>query len=228
MRYWLPIAMEGPTPVSSLLHSSTIVVARVILSMMLGGSIVLGVTAIIIISMFLPAWFDGKKMIALSTSVHLVVMFLSVSIGMYGVCLMHILTHAFVKATCFVASGVKIGMTGNQELRWWNMENQVMVMVISFLLLCGVGGSLVYNSKEMVVFQILLIVIVFVGWKYTKIFFNSVSGNRNNLVKIQYSICIIFVAGGSGFRGVELMTVLIMVGRIMPILNSWSRYVVNK
>jgi NADH-ubiquinone oxidoreductase chain 5 len=111
------MAMERPTPVSSLLHSSTIVVARVILSMMLGGSIVLGITTIIIMSMFLPSWFDGKKIIALSTSVHLAVMFLSVSIRMYGVCLIHILTHAFVKATCFVASGVKIGMTGSQELR---------------------------------------------------------------------------------------------------------------
>lgn len=228
MGYWLPIAMEGPTPVSSLLHSSTIVVAGVMLSMILGGSIVLGITAVIIMSMFLPAWFDGKKMIALSTSVHLVVMFLSVSIGMYGVCLMHILTHAFVKATCFVASGVKIGITGNQELRWWSMENQVMIMVISFLLLCGVGRSLVYNSKEMIVFQILLIVVVFVRWKYTKIFFNSISGNGNSLVKIQYSMCIIFVIGGSGFRGIELMVILVMIRGMIPILNSWSGYVVNK
>lgn len=116
--YWLPIAMEGPTPVSSLLHSSTIVVAGVILSMILRGSITLGLTAIIIMSIFLPSWFDRKKMIALSTSVHLVIMFLAVSMGIYGICLIHILTHAFVKATCFVASGVKIGMTGNQELRW--------------------------------------------------------------------------------------------------------------
>lgn len=109
--------MEGPTPVSSLLHSSTMVVAGVILSIILGGSIVLGFTAIVVISMFLPSWFDGKKMIALSTSVHLVVIFIAVSVGIYGVCLMHILTHAFVKATCFVASGVKIGIAGNQELR---------------------------------------------------------------------------------------------------------------
>lgn len=47
-------------------------------------------------------------------------------------------------------------------------------------------------------------------------------------MKIQYSICIIFVVGGSGFRGVELMTTLIMIGGIMPVLNSWSGYVVNK
>lgn len=112
------MAIEGPTPVSSLLHSSTIVVAGVILSMMLGGSVVLSMVTVILISLFLPSWFDRKKIIALSTSVHLAVMFLAVSVRMYGVCLIHILTHAFVKATCFVSSGVKIGMTGSQELRW--------------------------------------------------------------------------------------------------------------
>lgn len=228
IRYWLPMAIERPTPVSSLLHSSTIVVARVILSMILRGSIVLGVTAVVIMSMFLPCWFDGKKIIALSTSVHLVVMFLSVSMGLYRVCLIHILTHAFVKATCFVASGVKIGITGNQELRWWNMEGQVVVMVISFLLLCGVGGSLVYNSKEIIVFQILLMIVVFIRWKYTKMFFNSVSRIRSNLMKMQYSLCIIFVIGGTGFGGIEMMIILIIIRGIIPILNSWSRYVVNK
>lgn len=102
-------------------------------------------------------------MIAISTSVHLVVIFLSVSIRMYGVCLMHIITHAFVKATCFVASGVKIGMTGNQEVRMWGLEKQVIVILISFLLLCGIGGSLVYNSKEIIVFQFLLVLVVILG-----------------------------------------------------------------
>jgi len=78
-------------------------------------------------------------------------MFLAVSCRIYGVCLIHILTHAFVKATCFVSSGVKIGITRTQELRRWAMENQIVVMVISFLLLCRVGGSIVYNSKEIIV-----------------------------------------------------------------------------
>jgi len=108
------------------------------------------------------------------------------------------------------------------------MENQIMVMILSFLLLCGIGGSLVYNSKEMIMFQMLLVLIVLIRWKYTKIFLHSVSGLRNSLVKIRYSIYLIFALGGSGFRRVESITLLVMVGRMIPILNSWSGYVVNK
>lgn len=228
IRYWLPIAMEGPTPVSSLLHSSTIVVAGVILSIMLGRSVVMRFTSVMIISLFLPAWFDGKKIIALSTSVHLVVMFLAVSLNIYRVCLIHILTHAFVKATCFVASRVKIGMTGNQELRWWRLENQMLLIVLSFLLLCRVRRSLIYNSKEMIVFQILMFLIVLVGWKYTKTFFNGTGRLNTNMMKIQYSICLIVVMRGTRFRRVDLMLVMVMIRSLIPIFNSWSGYVVNK
>jgi NADH:ubiquinone oxidoreductase subunit 5 (subunit L)/multisubunit Na+/H+ antiporter MnhA subunit len=228
IRYWLPMAMEGPTPVSSLLHSSTIVVAGVMLSMILGGSLVLRVSAVIMISLFLPAWFDGKKIIALSTSVHLVIIFLAVSCGLYGVCLMHILTHAFVKASCFIASRVKIRITGTQELRSWSNDNQVIVMIMSFLLLCGIGGSMIYNSKEIIVLQTVLLLIVLIGWKYTKTFFHGISGMSNSLIKINYSIIIIRVLGRTGFGGVELMLVLVILGRLIPIFNSWSGYVVNK
>jgi len=228
MGYWLPIAIERPTPVSSLLHSSTIVVARVILSMILRGSLVLGLSAIVIMSMFLPAWFDGKKMIALSTSVHLVIIFLAVSCGIHRVCLIHILTHAFVKATCFVSSGVKIRITGTQELRNWAIENQIVVMVMSFLLLCGVRGSMIYNSKEMIVLQAIILLVVLIGWKYTKVFFNNIGGISMSLMKMNYSIVILVVLGRTGFRGVELIFVLVIARGLMPILNSWSRYVVNK
>jgi len=214
------MAIEGPTPVSSLLHSSTIVVAGVILSIALGRSLVLRVSAVIIVSLFLPAWFDGKKIIALSTSVHLVVMFLAVSCGLYGVCLIHILTHAFVKASCFVASGIKIGMNGNQELRLWSIDNQTMVMIISFLLLCRIGGSIIYSSKEIIVLQIVMFLIVLLGWKYTKTFFHRISRSSNSLMKINYSVIMMIVLGRTRFGGVEYILALIILGGLMPVFNS--------
>jgi len=134
--------------------------------------------------------------------------------------MIHILTHAFVKATCFVSSGVKIGMTRHQEIRLWSIDNQVMIMVLSFLLLSGVGGSLIYNSKEIIVFQILMLIVVYIRWKYTKVFFNRVSGMGVVLIKISYSTVMIFVLGGSGFGGVDMMTIVVIMGCIAPLFNS--------
>jgi len=167
-------------------------------------------------------------MIALSTSVHLVIIFLAVSCGIYRVCLIHILTHAFVKATCFVSSGVKIGITGTQELRGWAVENQIIVIVLSFLLLCGIRRSMIYNSKEIIVLQIIILLIVLIGWKYTKVFFNNMGGMNSNLIKMNYSIVMLVVLGRTGFGRTELILLLIIVRRLMPIVNSWSGYVVNK
>merc|ERR1719210_907579 len=55
-------------------------------------------------SMYLSGWYDGKKIIALSTSVHLVVIMLASAVGIYGLVVFHIITHRFVKATAFVNS----------------------------------------------------------------------------------------------------------------------------
>lgn len=70
-----------------------------------------------IISIFLSNWFDSKKMIAFSTSVHLGVIFLGSTMGIAGLVLFHIVTHGLVKASAFVSSGVVIGSRGDQDLR---------------------------------------------------------------------------------------------------------------
>jgi len=139
---------------------------------------------------------------------------------------MHILTHAFVKASCFVGSGVKIAITGVQEIRLWSIENHM--IIISFLLLSGVGGSIVYNSKEIIILQIVLVFVVLVGWKYTKVFFSNVGGLNVSVMKMNYSIILLGIIRGSGFGGMELLTLMVMLGGLIPVVNSWSRYVVNK
>jgi len=100
------------------------------------------------------------------------------------------------------------------------MENQVMVMAISFLLLCRVGRSIVYSSKEVVVLQVMLLLVVLMGWKYTKVFLSSIRGMNTVLMKMNYSIMMLLVLGGTRFGGVEAMLVLIMIGRVMPIVVS--------
>jgi len=101
-------------------------------------------------------------------------------------------------------------------------------MVISFILLCGVRGSMIYSSKEMIVLQVMLVLVVLMRWKYTKVFFNSIGGMNVSIIKISYSVIILFALGGTGFGGVEFVLILIIVGGVIPIVNSWSRYVVNK
>jgi len=100
------------------------------------------------------------------------------------------------------------------------MENQIVVIVISFLLLCRVRGSIIYSSKEMIVLQVIILLVVLIGWKYTKVFFNNMGGMNVTLMKMNYSIAMLLVLGGTGFRRVELILVLVMVRGLIPVVNS--------
>jgi len=167
-------------------------------------------------------------MIALSTSIHLVVMFVAVSCRLFGVCVMHILTHAFVKASCFIASRVKIGITGTQDIRWWSMENRIGVILLSFLLLCRVGRSMVYNSKEMILLNMTMMLVIAIGWKYTKVFLNGISRINTSMLTMSYSSIILVFLRRSGFGRVDFVSVLILVRGVICLVNSWSGYVINK
>jgi len=108
------------------------------------------------------------------------------------------------------------------------MDNQIIVMVMSFMLLCRVRGSIIHNSKEMIVLQVIILLVVIMGWKYTKVFFNNIGGVNVNLIKMSYSMVILMVLGRTGFSGVELIFILVIIRGLMSIVNSWSGYVVNK
>lgn len=79
---------------------------------------------------------------------------------------------------------------------------------------------MIYNSKEMIVLQVMLLLVVFIGWKYTKMFFHGISRISNGLMKMNYSIVIMIILGRTGFRGVEFILVLVMLGRLIPVFNS--------
>merc|ERR1711878_38581 len=99
-QYWLPVAMEGPTPVSSLLHSSTMVVAGVYLMILMPAKLMV-VVVVLILGMNMVGHMDVKKNIAYSTSIHLVVMALLSCRGYFSVVVMYIMLHGMIKGQLF-------------------------------------------------------------------------------------------------------------------------------
>ena len=126
---WLPDAMEGPTPVSALIHAATMVTAGVY---MVARSAPLFELAPL--SLSVVAWIGGltavfaatialvqndiKRIIAYSTISQLGYMFLGCGVGVYGAAIFHLVTHAFFKALLFLGSGSVIhGLSGEQDIR---------------------------------------------------------------------------------------------------------------
>jgi NADH-quinone oxidoreductase subunit L len=129
LHVWLPDAMEGPTPVSALIHAATMVTAGVYLlarmapmfllsqGAMLAVAWVGGITALMAATIALVQT-DIKRVLAYSTVSQLGYMFLACGIGAFGVGIFHVFTHAFFKALLFLGSGSVIhAMSGEQDMR---------------------------------------------------------------------------------------------------------------
>ena len=127
---WLPDAMEGPTPVSALIHAATMVTAGVYLLVRshpfleqapAAGDVVAwvgGITALVAATIALVN-FDIKRVLAYSTISQLGYMFLAVGVGAYTAAIFHMVTHAFFKALMFLGAGsVMHGMEDEQDMRW--------------------------------------------------------------------------------------------------------------
>ena len=126
---WLPDAMEGPTPVSALIHAATMVTAGVYLIVRtsplfelapdvqhLAG--ILGGVTILVAGFVALVQTDIKRVIAYSTMSQIGYMFLAVGLGAYGAGMFHLMTHAFFKALLFMAAGVVIhALAGEQDIR---------------------------------------------------------------------------------------------------------------
>ena len=126
---WLPDAMEGPTPVSALIHAATMVTAGVYLIVRthslfelapaiqdLAG--ILGAVTIILAGLIALVQTDIKRVIAYSTMSQIGYMFVAVGLGAYGSGLFHLMTHAFFKALLFMAAGIVIhALSDEQDIR---------------------------------------------------------------------------------------------------------------
>jgi NADH-quinone oxidoreductase subunit L len=126
---WLPDAMEGPTPVSALIHAATMVTAGVYLLVRAHPifeaavdvqhiAAVLGTITLLVAGFVALVQWDIKRVIAYSTMSQIGYMFLAAGIGAYGFAIFHLMTHAFFKALLFMAAGVVIHhLAGEQDIR---------------------------------------------------------------------------------------------------------------
>nr|UGK73315.1 NADH dehydrogenase subunit 5 [Ledra trigona] len=157
---WLPEAMSAPTPISALVHSSTLVTAGVYLAMRflsktnMNYLLMMSIFTTMMASMCANYEFDLKKIIALSTLSQLGMMMSSIFLGMKEMSFLHLLTHATFKSLLFMCAGIMIFFNNNnQDIRNLSMINKTLPMTsscfsISTLALCGMPFMSGFYSKD--------------------------------------------------------------------------------
>ncbi|MEL7682801.1 NADH-quinone oxidoreductase subunit L [Citromicrobium bathyomarinum] len=153
---WLPDAMEGPTPVSALIHAATMVTAGVFMVCRLSPmfetapvaltvvTVVGGATCLFAATIGTTQW-DIKRVIAYSTCSQLGYMFFAAGVGAYGVAMFHLFTHAFFKALLFLGAGAVIhAMHHEQDMRYYGaLRKRIPItfwaMMAGTLAITGVG-----------------------------------------------------------------------------------------
>ncbi len=165
---WLPDAMEGPTPVSALIHAATMVTAGVFLvvrcspifeysEMALSLITIIGVSTALFAATVALVQNDIKKIIAYSTCSQLGYMFFAAGVGAYNVAMFHLFTHAFFKALLFLGSGSVIHSFKNeQDITkmggvWKNLPYTYLFMIIGTLALTGFPLLSGFYSKDAII-----------------------------------------------------------------------------
>ena len=165
---WLPDAMEGPTPVSALIHAATMVTAGVFLvvrcspiyeysQLALSLITIVGMTTALFAASVALAQNDIKKIIAYSTCSQLGYMFFATGVGAYNVAMFHLFTHAFFKALLFLGSGSVIhSFKDEQDINqmggvWKSLPYTYVLMVIGTLALTGFPFLSGFYSKDAII-----------------------------------------------------------------------------
>ena len=165
---WLPDSMEGPTPISALIHAATMVTAGIFMVSRMSPLFELSDTALnfIVVIGSITALFMGilgiiqndiKRVIAYSTLSQLGYMTIALGVSAYSVSVFHLMTHAFFKALLFLGAGsVIMGMHHNQDIRWMGNVRKYMpithwTFVIGSLALIGTPFFSGFYSKDAII-----------------------------------------------------------------------------
>jgi NADH-quinone oxidoreductase subunit L len=165
---WLPDAMEGPTPVSALIHAATMVTAGVYLLVRASPifeaasdvqhlAAILGAVTLLVAGVVALVQWDIKRVIAYSTMSQIGYMFVGAGVGAYGYAIFHLMTHAFFKALLFMSAGLVIHhLGGEQDMRKMGGLKSVMprthlAFLVGALSLVGIPIFAGFWSKDGIV-----------------------------------------------------------------------------
>src|SRR3990172_8018851 len=165
---WLPDAMEGPTPVSALIHAATMVTAGVYLLVRahpifeLAADVqhlaaILGTITLLVAGLIALVQWDIKRVIAYSTMSQIGYMFMAAGIGAYGFAIFHLMTHAFFKALLFMSAGVVIHhLGGEQDIRRMGglksaLPRTHIAFLVGILALVGIPPFAGFWSKDAII-----------------------------------------------------------------------------
>lgn len=168
---WLADAMEGPTPVSALIHSATMVAAGVYLiarlypiftlsEAVMNFIAIIGLVTALICAYFAITQNDFKRILAYSTNSQLGLMFLALGAGAYSGGLFHLVTHAYFKSMLFLCSGIVIhSLSNQQDIRFMGgLRKKLPLTALCYLIGCiSISGLLFsgFYSKEMILTSLL-------------------------------------------------------------------------
>ncbi|HXK14067.1 MAG TPA: NADH-quinone oxidoreductase subunit L [Gaiellaceae bacterium] len=249
---WLPDAMEGPTPVSALIHAATMVTAGVYLIVrtaplfeqapkVLELASGLGAGTLLMAGLIALVQTDIKKVIAYSTMSQIGYMFLGAGIGAYPEAMFHLMTHAFFKALLFLAAGIVIhALSAEQDIRKMGGLRKLMPLTfIAFLVgslsLAGIPPFSGFFSKDSILAALLangwygevLWVVGMLGTFLTglyafRLLFLVFWGEPSPFVREHFHALKRDLVGWTLAIPVGVLTVLAAVGGFLQFANLWT------